>query len=74
MLDRIGLALSGITHGASLVLTPKHEAPIRHIEFVSLAPERALVVLVFADGHVENRVFTPPPDRRRLRCGRRRIS
>ncbi|WP_394199037.1 heat-inducible transcriptional repressor HrcA [Litoreibacter albidus] len=60
MLDRIGSALSGLTHGASLVLTPKHEAPIKHIEFVSLAAERALVVLVFADGHVENRVFTPP--------------
>ena len=59
-LDRIGAALSGVTHGASLVLTPKHEAPIRHIEFVSLGPDRALVVLVFADGHVENRVFTPP--------------
>jgi len=42
------------------VLTPKHEAPIKHIEFVSLAPDRALVVLVFADGHVENRLFTPP--------------
>jgi heat-inducible transcriptional repressor len=61
MLDRVGLALSGITQGASLVLTPKREAPIRHIEFVSLAPDRALVVLVFADGNVENRVFTPPP-------------
>ncbi|MCT8331302.1 heat-inducible transcriptional repressor HrcA [Albidovulum sediminis] len=61
MLDRIGGALSGITHGASLVLTPKHEAPIRHVEFVSLSPERALVVLVFADGHVENRLFSPPP-------------
>ncbi len=60
LLDRVGAALSGITHGASLVLTPKHEAPIRHIEFVSLAPGRALVVLVFADGQVENRVFTPP--------------
>ncbi len=60
LLDRVGAALSGITHGASLVLTPKHEAPIRHIEFVSLAPDRALVVLVFADGQVENRVFTPP--------------
>ncbi|WP_035255541.1 heat-inducible transcriptional repressor HrcA [Actibacterium mucosum] len=60
MLDRIGSALSGATHGASLVLTPKHEAPIRHIEFVSLAADRALVVLVFADGHVENRLFTPP--------------
>ena len=60
MLDRVGSALSGVTHGASLVLTPKHEAPIKHIEFVSLAQDRALVVLVFADGHVENRVFTPP--------------
>ncbi|NHX27394.1 heat-inducible transcriptional repressor HrcA, partial [Escherichia coli] len=55
-----GSALSGVTHGASLVLSPKHEAPIRHIEFVSLGHDRALVVLVFADGHVENRVFTPP--------------
>ncbi len=61
MLDRVGSALSGITQGASLVLAPKREAPIRHIEFVPLAQDRALVVLVFADGHVENRVFTPPP-------------
>jgi heat-inducible transcriptional repressor len=61
LLDKIGATLSGITHGASLVLTPKREAPIRHIEFVSLSPDRALVVLVFADGTVENRIFTPPP-------------
>ncbi|WP_299501509.1 heat-inducible transcriptional repressor HrcA [uncultured Roseobacter sp.] len=61
LLDRVGSALSGVTHGASLVLTPKREAPIKHIEFVSLSPDRALVVLVFADGHVENRLFTPPP-------------
>ncbi|WP_299349215.1 heat-inducible transcriptional repressor HrcA [uncultured Shimia sp.] len=61
MLDRIGSALSGVTHGASLVLAPKHEAPIKHIEFVSLGHDRALVVLVFGDGHVENRLFTPPP-------------
>ena len=62
LLDRVGQALSGLTRSASLVLAPKHEAaPIRHVEFVSLAPDRALVVLVFADGHVENRVFVPPP-------------
>lgn len=61
MLDRIGSALSGVTQGASLVLTPKHEAEIRHIEFVSLGGDRALVVLVFSDGHVENRLFSPPP-------------
>lgn len=61
LLDHVGAALSGITRGASLVLAPKMESAIRHIEFVSLAPDRALVVLVFANGHVENRIFTPPP-------------
>jgi heat-inducible transcriptional repressor len=61
LLDHVGAALSGITRSASLVLAPKQETAIRHIEFVSLSPERALVVLVFVDGHVENRIFTPPP-------------
>jgi heat-inducible transcriptional repressor len=61
LLDSVGQALSGLTRGASLVLAPKREAPVKHVEFVSLAQDRALVVLVFADGHVENRVFTPPP-------------
>jgi heat-inducible transcriptional repressor len=61
ILDRIGSALSFATRGASLVLAPKHEAPIKHIEFVGLGHDRALVVLVFADGHVENRIFNPPP-------------
>ena len=60
LMDRAGSMLSGLTHGASLVLAPKDEAPIRHLEFVSLAPDRALVVLVTADGHVENRLITPP--------------
>jgi len=60
MLDSISTALSGVTQGASLVLAPKQEAPIKHIEFVSLSLDRALVVLVFANGHVENRLFTPP--------------
>jgi heat-inducible transcriptional repressor len=61
LLEGIGQALSGLTRSASVVLAPKHEAAIRHIEFVSLAADRALVVLVMADGHVENRVFRPPP-------------
>ena len=59
-LDKIGSALSGITQGASLVLSPKQESEIEHIEFVSLAHDRAIVVLVFSNGHVENRLFKPP--------------
>lgn len=62
LLDRVSTALSTLTRGASVVLMPRQdEAPLRHIEFVSLAPDRALVILVFADGRVENRLFAPPP-------------
>ncbi|MEL6205063.1 MAG: heat-inducible transcriptional repressor HrcA, partial [Pseudomonadota bacterium] len=61
LMGRVGAALTGATQVASLVLTPKHEAPIKHIDFVSLGHDRALVVLVHSDGHVENRLFTPPP-------------
>ena len=46
LLDNVGSALSGLTHSASLVLAPKQETPIKHIEFVSLSTERALVVFV----------------------------
>ena len=60
VLDRVGSTLSALTHGASLVLMPKQEQPIKHIEFVSLSPDRALVVLVYSNGDVENRLFTPP--------------
>ena len=58
--DQIGSLLSRITSGASLVMVPKLQSSVSHIEFVSLAPDRALVVLVTSDGTVENRVFTPP--------------
>ena len=59
-LDRAGTLLSKLTGSASLVMAPKGESPIKHVEFVSLAADRALVVLVMADGKVENRVFKPP--------------
>ncbi len=60
MLDRAGTLLSGLSHCASLVTAPKREAPIRHVDFVALGPDRAIAVLVMQDGTVENRVFTPP--------------
>ena len=53
--------LSGLSSAAGVVLAPKSEGPLRHIEFVPLGSGRALVVLVSADGQVENRVITTPP-------------
>ncbi|WP_448191787.1 heat-inducible transcriptional repressor HrcA [Azospirillum sp. sgz301742] len=52
--------LSGLSHCAGLVLAPKTDRALRHIEFVSLGPGRALVVLVNEDGLVENRVVEVP--------------
>src|SRR6185312_3096053 len=60
-LAEASLMLSGLSSAAGLVLAPKSEGAVRHIEFVPLGPGRALVVLVNSDGHVENRVIETPP-------------
>ncbi len=53
--------LSGLTRAAGVVLAVKQNTRLKHIEFVRLEPERALVVLVAEDGQVENRILTLPP-------------
>ena len=53
--------LSGLTRAAGVVLTAKHNVQLKHVEFVRLDPEKALVVLVSEDGQVENRVLGLPP-------------
>jgi heat-inducible transcriptional repressor len=52
--------LSGLTRAAGVVLTAKANVRLKHVEFVRLEPERALVVLVAEDGQVENRVLNLP--------------
>jgi heat-inducible transcriptional repressor len=53
--------LSGLSHCAGVVLVPKLSAPLRHIEFLAMGRDRGLVVLVFENGLVENRVIDLPP-------------
>jgi heat-inducible transcriptional repressor len=53
ILDKASTMLSDLSHCAGLVVAPKDEAPLKHIEFVSLGPGRALVVMVTAAGVVE---------------------
>jgi len=52
--------LSGLTRAAGVVVTAKQNVVLKHIEFVRLEPERALVVLVAEDGQVENRILPIP--------------
>jgi heat-inducible transcriptional repressor len=63
--DVLGAAselLSGLAGGAGLVVTPERDAPVRHAEIVSIGPGQALLVLVFEDNQIENRVLATPPD------------
>jgi len=54
-------ALSGLSQAAGVVLAPKQEIRLRQLSLVPLSPERALAVLVGADGTVENRVVGLEP-------------
>jgi len=60
-LEEATSALAGLSRCAGLVISPKIERPLRHIEFVPLTPGRALVVMVTEDGVVENRIIDTPP-------------
>jgi len=54
--------LSGLSMGAGVVLTHKTDMRLKHIEFVRIEPQKALVVMVSDDGSVENRVLELPPN------------
>ena len=60
LLTEVTGLLSGLSSCAGLVLAPKSEVALKHIEFVALTPGRALVVLVAENGVVENRVLEVP--------------
>ena len=59
--DLLGSAtslLSEMTHFVGVVSVPRREEfPFRHIDFLALAGNRVLVILVFTDGQVQNRVI-----------------
>jgi heat-inducible transcriptional repressor len=59
-LEQATTLLSGLSRCASVVMAPKTEQPLKHIEFVNLGPGRALVVTVTQSGQVENRLIDTP--------------
>ena len=52
--------LSGLSRSAGLVMAAKADLRLRHIEFIRLEPQKALVVIVGENGMVENRVIALP--------------
>ena len=62
ILEQTSTFLSGLSSCAGLVFAPKSEDPVKQVEFVLLAPGRALAVLVTSSGIVENRLLEVPTD------------
>ncbi len=60
VLEEATTMLSGLSRCAGLVVAPKTDAALKHIEFVQLGPGRALAVMVTENGLVENRVIDLP--------------
>ena len=60
-LEATSALLSNLSSGAGVVMIPRREPRLAHLQLVPLAPGRALAVLVGEDGSVENRVLDLPP-------------
>ncbi|MBI4986220.1 MAG: heat-inducible transcriptional repressor HrcA [Rhodocyclales bacterium] len=63
LLNHASQLLSELTHFAGVVIAPRRQQPrIRQIEFVSLSEKRILLIIVSAEGEVQNRIlFTQRP-------------
>lgn len=60
LLGQVSSTLSGLSSCAGLVMAPKTDRPICQIQFVRMDVGRILVVMVFEDGQVENRIMEMP--------------
>ena len=54
-------ALSGLSKCAGLVTAPKTDGRIKHIEFLYLEDKKALTILIYENGDIENRIIPIPP-------------
>ena len=61
LLGEASQLLSGLAQGAGVVIAAKGDVHLKHVEFVRLDANRALVVLVGERDEVENRILDLPP-------------
>ena len=52
--------LSGLLDCAGIVIAPKLDGSLKHIEFVPVSKDNALVILITDDGIIENRIISLP--------------
>ena len=61
ILEKVSEALSNLTNYTSIIVSSTvNDQTIKHIDFVLLSQGKGLVILVFDDGRVENRLISLP--------------
>lgn len=60
VLEKATQAISGLSNCAGIVMAPKTESTLSHIEFVHLGQGRALAIIINQDDVVENRIIQIP--------------
>ena len=60
ILNETSVALSGLSNCVSFVIAPTYERALKHIEFVPIDNDKALVVIIDVFGLVENRIIDVP--------------
>ncbi len=60
-LEATSLLLSDLSAAAGVVMVPSREPRLTQMNIVSLAPGKALAIIVGEDGHIENRLLDLPP-------------
>ena len=57
VLDEASKAISGLSNYAGIVIAPKFQKNLKHIEFIRLNETQLMLILAYENGEVENRII-----------------
>ncbi len=57
VLDEASRAISGLSNYAGIVIAPKYQKKLRHIEFIRLNQSQIMSILAYENGEIENRII-----------------
>jgi heat-inducible transcriptional repressor len=57
VLNKASKLISGLSNHAGIVVAPKHQSKIKHIEFIRLNSHEVMSIIASMNGHIENRII-----------------
>ena len=57
VLDEASRAISGLSNYAGIVIAPKYQKKLKHLEFIRLNSKQIMSILAYENGEIENRII-----------------